>query len=105
MSVTEASRRIPRPHHNFVPEYQMSGIPHVETRELVDADLIGDDGNVAVNGDADASISNIASFKFEFKSNLSSQKPKIKIANNVNIKYSKFILLLELKFNKLSKNK
>tara|TARA_R100000426_G_C4778152_1_gene93641 strand:+ start:279 stop:674 length:396 start_codon:yes stop_codon:yes gene_type:complete len=30
MSVTEASRRIPRPSHNFVPEYQMSGIPHVE---------------------------------------------------------------------------
>ena len=68
MSVTEASRRIPRPHHNFVPEYQMSGIPHVETRELVDATLIGDDGNEAANGDADASISNIASFKFEFKS-------------------------------------
>ena len=34
MSVTEASRRIPRPHHNYVPEYQMSGIPHVETRTL-----------------------------------------------------------------------
>jgi len=32
MAVTEASRRIPRPHHNYVPEYQMSGIPHVETR-------------------------------------------------------------------------
>jgi hypothetical protein len=31
---TEASRRIPRPSHNFVPEYQMSGIPHVETRNL-----------------------------------------------------------------------
>ena len=30
MSVTEASRRIPRPSHNFVPEYQMSGIPHVK---------------------------------------------------------------------------
>ena len=34
MSSTEASRRIPRPSHNFVPEYQMSGIPHVETRTL-----------------------------------------------------------------------
>lgn len=33
-SYTESQRRIPRPHHNFVPEYQMSGIPHVETRTL-----------------------------------------------------------------------
>jgi bisphosphoglycerate-independent phosphoglycerate mutase (AlkP superfamily) len=32
--MSEASRRIPRPHHNFVPEYQMSGIPFCETREL-----------------------------------------------------------------------
>lgn len=31
---TEHGRRIPRPSHNFVPEYQMSGIPHVETRTL-----------------------------------------------------------------------
>lgn len=33
-SYTEHGRRIPRPSHNFVPEYQMSGIPHVETRTL-----------------------------------------------------------------------
>ena len=33
-SYTEHARRIPRPSHNFVPEYQMSGIPHVETRSL-----------------------------------------------------------------------
>jgi hypothetical protein len=32
--MSEASRRIPRPHHNFVPEYQMSGIPFCETRNL-----------------------------------------------------------------------
>ena len=32
--MSEASRRIPRPHHNYVPEYQMSGIPHVETKAL-----------------------------------------------------------------------
>jgi len=31
---TEHGRRIPRPSHNFVPEYQMSGVPHVETRTL-----------------------------------------------------------------------
>ncbi len=30
----EHARRIPRPSHNFVPEYQMSGVPHVETRTL-----------------------------------------------------------------------
>ena len=30
----EHARRIPRPSHNFVPEYQMSGVPHVETRDL-----------------------------------------------------------------------
>lgn len=33
-SYTEHGRRIPRPSHNFVPEYQMSGVPHVETRSL-----------------------------------------------------------------------
>lgn len=27
----EATRRVPKPHHNFVPEYQMSGIPFVTT--------------------------------------------------------------------------
>ena len=30
----EHARRIPRPSHNFVPEYQMSGIPHVQTISL-----------------------------------------------------------------------
>ena len=30
----EASRRVPRPHHNFVPEYQMSGIPFVKRIKL-----------------------------------------------------------------------
>ena len=63
MSVTEASRRIPRPSHNFVPEYQMSGIPHVETRSLVDATLEG-----GANGEANARVSNIDSFKFTFDS-------------------------------------
>ena len=28
--MSEAERRIPRPSHNFVPEYQMSGIPFVK---------------------------------------------------------------------------
>ena len=41
MSVTEASRRIPRPSHNFVPEYQMSGVPHVETRTLAAVEFAG----------------------------------------------------------------
>ena len=60
---SEASRRIPRPSHNFVPEYQMSGIPHVETRSLVDATL-----EAGGNGDANARVSNINSFKFTFGS-------------------------------------
>ena len=33
----EHGRRIPRPSHNFVPEYQMSGIPHVEEVTLTNA--------------------------------------------------------------------
>jgi hypothetical protein len=61
---TEASRRIPRPSHNFVPEYQMSGIPHVETRSLVNATLEAG----GANGDANARVSNINSFKFTFDS-------------------------------------
>jgi len=36
-SYTEHGRRIPRPSHNFVPEYQMSGIPHVEEVTLTAA--------------------------------------------------------------------
>tara|TARA_B100000927_G_C16466284_1_gene469819 strand:- start:1586 stop:2011 length:426 start_codon:yes stop_codon:yes gene_type:complete len=31
---TEHGRRIPRPSHNFVPEYQQSGIPHVKEETL-----------------------------------------------------------------------
>ncbi|MBT6515704.1 MAG: hypothetical protein HOK65_13150 [Crocinitomicaceae bacterium] len=56
MSVTEASRRIPRPSHNYVPEYQMSGIPHVETRTL------------AARANNAVVITNIASHKFTFGS-------------------------------------
>ena len=51
MSVTEASRRIPRPHHNYVPEYQMSGIPHVETK-LLPASNGNDPLNAVVDGEA-----------------------------------------------------
>ena len=64
MSVTESSRRIPRPSHNFVPEYQMSGIPHVETRSLVAATF-----EAGINaGEAAARVTNIDSFKFTFDS-------------------------------------
>ena len=56
MSVTEASRRIPRPSHNFVPEYQMSGVPHVETRTL------------AARADNAALVAAITSHKFTFGS-------------------------------------
>ena len=39
----EKNNRWPSPHHNFVPEYQMSGVPYVQTKtisvpERVDAD-------------------------------------------------------------------
>ena len=54
--MSEASRRIPRPHHNYVPEYQMSGIPHVETRTL----------SARVN--TAAIVENITSHKFTFDS-------------------------------------
>jgi len=30
----EKNNRWPSPHHNFVPEFQMSGIPYVETRTI-----------------------------------------------------------------------
>lgn len=43
---TEHGRRIPRPSHNFVPEYQMSGIPHVETRTLAAVAFGGNARNV-----------------------------------------------------------
>ncbi len=32
----EDNHRWPRPNHNFVPEYQMSGIPYAETRAIAD---------------------------------------------------------------------
>lgn len=53
---TEHGRRIPRPSHNFVPEYQMSGIPHVETRTLLG------------RADNDAVVAAIDSHKFTFGS-------------------------------------
>lgn len=62
MSVTEASRRVPRPHHNFVPEYQQSGIPHVETRVLPDIEL-----NAAA-GNPGTTVTNVDSYKFTFES-------------------------------------
>lgn len=54
--MSEAERRIPRPHHNFVPEYQQSGIPHVETRTL------------PASADTAALVGAIDSYKFEFDS-------------------------------------
>lgn len=51
----EASRRVPKPHHNFVPEYQMSGIPWVKTIELP----------AAIN--AAALIANIDDYKVDFE--------------------------------------
>jgi hypothetical protein len=34
MANKDHNTRVPRPHHNYVAEYQMSGIPHVETKVL-----------------------------------------------------------------------
>jgi len=53
---TEASRRIPRPSHNFVPEYQMSGIPHVETR------------NLPARANNAEIVANISDYRFTFNS-------------------------------------
>jgi len=62
MSVTEASRRIPRPHHNYVPEYQMSGIPFVLTKTLPVLNLSGD------SGAAGTVVNNIDNYKVTFDS-------------------------------------
>lgn len=51
----EASRRVPRPHHNFVPEYQMSGIPWVKTITFPAA------------ANAAALIANIDDYKVDFE--------------------------------------
>ena len=53
---SEASRRIPRPSHNFVPEYQMSGIPHVETR------------NLPARANNAEIVANISDYRFTFNS-------------------------------------
>ena len=53
-SYTESQRRIPRPHHNFVPEYQMSGVPHVQTITLP-----ANDGNANI-------VAAIDSYKITF---------------------------------------
>ena len=68
MATKDHNTRVPRPHHNYVAEYQMSGIPHIETKSLLAASLIDENGAEAQAGDAGASISNISDFKFTFDS-------------------------------------
>ena len=58
MADNDHNTRVPRPAHNYVPEYQQSGIPFIFTFEVdeVQADRVLTDGN---NG-------NIDDFKIEF---------------------------------------
>lgn len=60
---TDSERRVPKPHHNFVPEYQMSGVPHTYTKLLSNPVLIDDDQNDE-NGYIDQN--DIDNFKFTF---------------------------------------
>ena len=62
MSESEASRRIPRPHHNYVPEYQMSGVPFVLTKTLP-ALILSDESGVA-----GTIVENVDSYKVSFDS-------------------------------------
>tara|TARA_B100001094_G_C18014435_1_gene711817 strand:- start:280 stop:804 length:525 start_codon:yes stop_codon:yes gene_type:complete len=57
MAENDHNTRVPRPSHNYVPEYQQSGIPFVRTVEI-----IGDNGADARN-DGNAVIAQV---KFDF---------------------------------------
>lgn len=57
MSDKDHNTRVPRPAHNYVPEYQQSGIPFVRTVEIV-----GDNGGDARN----AGNPVVAQVKFDF---------------------------------------
>ena len=57
MSDKDHNSRVPRPAHNYVPEYQQSGIPFVRTVEI-----IGDDGGDNRN----AGTPVVAQVKFDF---------------------------------------
>lgn len=48
MSSKDHNTRVPRPAHNFVPEYQQSGIPFIYTQEVdaVDADRTLTEANI-----------------------------------------------------------
>jgi len=57
MADNDHNTRVPRPAHNYVPEYQQSGIPFVRTIEI-----IGDDGGDNRN----AGNAVVAQVKFDF---------------------------------------
>ena len=57
MSDKDHNSRVPRPAHNYVPEYQQSGIPFVRTVEI-----IGDNGG----DDRDEGNKVVAQVKFDF---------------------------------------
>ena len=65
-------RRYPSPSHNFVPEYQQSGIPHAQTKILLAANDISNIGDYSTPDfdDADevaAELLKLDTFKFTFE--------------------------------------
>lgn len=55
----EDNTRVPRPAHNYVPEYQQSGIPWVKTLTLPALNITND-------GTANAVINNLSDYKVSF---------------------------------------
>lgn len=65
-------RRYPSPSHNFVPEYQQSGIPHAQTKILLSNDNVSNIGDYSTPDfdDADevaAELLKLDTFKFTFE--------------------------------------
>lgn len=67
-----SDRRYPSPSHNFVPEYQQSGIPHAQTKSFLSANAVSNitdystpdfDDQAAV----DAQLTKLNTFKFTFE--------------------------------------
>ena len=62
----ENNTRWARPSHNYVPEYQQSGIPWVKTLSLPALDLVDENGDPANSGVAGTIIDNIDDYKVTF---------------------------------------
>ena len=62
----ENNTRWARPSHNYVPEYQQSGIPWVKTLSLPELDLVDANGDPANSGAVGTIIDNIDDYKVTF---------------------------------------